>query len=186
MNTVPSADDSLNFMLMNFEENNKFSEAETKRLQSFADSYNKALEAEGKGSKQELGEADYLKLLITQLQHQDPSKPMEDKEFIAQTTQLNNLKQTQKMATLMEQFNTNFISGQNKQNALSFVGKEVEIIKEDGQSESGKVQSYNLNTGMLKVNNKYFAPEEITSVIAAREQGISVAANEVKKEHEGE
>jgi len=38
-----------------------------------------------------LGQADFLKLLTTQLAHQDPSKPMDDASFIAQMAQFSTL-----------------------------------------------------------------------------------------------
>ena len=39
------------------------------------------------GSMQSLGRDDFLQLLVTKLQHQDPLKPMEDSDFIAQLAQ---------------------------------------------------------------------------------------------------
>ena len=41
-------------------------------------------EAKSKTGSSELGKDDFLKLLITQLQNQDPTNPMNDTDFIAQ------------------------------------------------------------------------------------------------------
>ena len=40
-----------------------------------------------RGNKDTLGQSDFLKLMTTQLQNQDPFAPMENAEFIAQMAQ---------------------------------------------------------------------------------------------------
>jgi len=95
-----------------------------------------------------LGKDDFLKLLMTQLQNQDPSNPMEDTEFIAQMAQFSSLEQ---MTNLNNTFQK-FITQQQQSQLISynqFIGKNISWHKlnelEDGTTEilegTGKVAS---------------------------------------------
>ena len=74
------------------------------------------------GTANGLGKDDFMKLLLAQLSNQDPLKPLEDKEFIAQLAQFNTLEQLQQM-------NTHFIdmlSGMSLSAASDMIGKTVQ------------------------------------------------------------
>lgn len=71
-----------------------------------------------------LGKDDFMKILITQLQNQDPTNPMQDTEFIAQMAQFSALEQTMNLTKAFEKF----AESQNQSQLIqynSFVGKNV-------------------------------------------------------------
>lgn len=51
----------------------------------------------------QLGQGDFLKLLVTQLKNQDPLNPTENTEFVAQLAQFSQLDQSAKQAQLLQQ-----------------------------------------------------------------------------------
>jgi flagellar basal-body rod modification protein FlgD len=72
--------------------------------------------------KKALGKDSFLKLLVTQLQHQDPTKPMEDREFIAQMAQFSSLEQ---ITNLNKEIRSLLRNSQSSM-AYGILGKRVE------------------------------------------------------------
>lgn len=71
-----------------------------------------------------LGKEDFLKLLIIQLQYQDPFSPLENQEFMAQLAQFSSLEQLQNVNSNLQ---ANFLLTQSLNNSLAtnLIGKRV-------------------------------------------------------------
>ena len=79
---------------------------------------------ERKTGNSQLGKDEFLKILMAQLQNQDPTNPMKDNEFIAQMAQFSSLEQMTNMTQAFEKF----ASGQQQTQLIqynTFVGKQV-------------------------------------------------------------
>jgi flagellar basal-body rod modification protein FlgD len=101
------------------------SSAELAAVNREVDAYNKALNA-GKtvSAGGEMGKDEFLKILITQLSHQDPTQPMQDKEFIAQMAQFSSLEQMTNVSSEIQKVASLLARGQ----AVSLLGRMVEIV----------------------------------------------------------
>ena len=102
--------------------NTQMSALDQAKVTQQVDTFNKSL-AHGKVGKQNMDKDDFLKILITQLTTQDPSQPMQDKDFIAQMAQFSSLEQMTNMATSFGKVSSVISASQ----AVSTIGKTVEI-----------------------------------------------------------
>ena len=135
------------------------SSTEKAKVQMQVDSINGAL-SDGREYKPELGKEDFLKILITQLSHQDPTEPMEDKEFIAQMAQFSTLEQMTNMNQEFSRLTGMLASGQ----AVSMLGKQVEIINGD-QVVSGVITEIRgREYPQVLVNGKYYDMSQVEKV----------------------
>ena len=75
-----------------------------------------------------LGKDAFLKLLIAELSNQDPTNPVEDREFISQMATFSSLEQMQNMNSTLES-----MSEANKFSAVSYIGKAVAFTNDDGE-----------------------------------------------------
>ncbi|MBN2290115.1 MAG: flagellar hook assembly protein FlgD [Candidatus Glassbacteria bacterium] len=78
-----------------------------------------------------LAKDDFLKLLVAQLQNQDPMNPASNQEFASQLAQFSSLEQLQQMSSyLQESVEANRLLGQTIENevANSYIGKDVRAV----------------------------------------------------------
>jgi flagellar basal-body rod modification protein FlgD len=76
------------------------------------------------GNKAELGRDEFLKLLITQLKHQDPLNPMQSVEFTAQLAQFSSLEQLFNLGDSLEGIKTSLLL-QEGDRLVHYIGKSV-------------------------------------------------------------
>ena len=108
-----------------------------------------------------MGKDQFLKILITQLQNQDPMQPMEDKEFIAQMAQFSSVEQLMNISTQLTSLNQSLGSASN------LIGKSITWTDSTTLLPvSGTVDSIVVKSGVnyAVVGDKKIALTEVTEV----------------------
>lgn len=118
-----------------------------------------------------LGKDQFLKILITQLQNQDPMQPMEDKEFIAQMAQFTSVEQLMNISTQLTAMNQSLgsVSGLIGK-AITWNDTETELPK------SGTVDSIVVSSGVqyAVVGSVRIALTDITQIQNAATEVVAI------------
>jgi len=144
------------------------------RTSLMVDHANKKIGVTGKPDANKLGRDSFLKLLVTELRHQDPTKPMEDREFIAQMAQFSSLEQITNLNNEIRSLRKNYESSE----AYSLLGRRIEAFNpETKRAVSGHVTSIENNRDGLEimVGNDKVRIENIRTVYADRENPAGAA-----------
>jgi len=124
---------------------------------------NNTTSTEVRNPKSTLDQDDFIKLLLTQLQNQDPLSPMEDTDFIAQMAQFTSL---QEMSALNSSFDFS--------SAVSLIGKTVnakQTVDNETSIITGMVEKVSVEEGKVyaTVNNTQVLLENILQVLSNKE-----------------
>ena len=91
-----------------------------------------------------LGKDDFLKLFVTQLQHQDPMNPMQDSDFMGQMASFSSLEQITNLAAANEKIAANLTSN----SAVGLLGRTVTYTDESDQIHTGVVEKITTAGGL--------------------------------------
>jgi len=115
--------------------------------------------------KQVMDSSMFMSLLVTQLQNQDPSSPMDTNQMIGQTTQLAMMEKITDMTTTSQE---NF-SLQMRIAAAALVGKQVTYTAKGGSTVTGQASavSYAGSVPQVTINGTTVALDSVSGVAAA-------------------
>jgi flagellar basal-body rod modification protein FlgD len=94
-----------------------------------------------------LGKDDFLKLFVTQLQHQDPMNPSDNSQFMAQMAQFSTLEQITNLSNTTAQM----VFANQVSQSVGLIGHTVTYDKADGTSATGVASSVNIDNGNILV-----------------------------------
>src|SRR4051795_13371632 len=99
----------------------------------------------------------FLKLMITELQQQDPLNPMDNKDMLNQIAQIRAVGASDKLTKTLD----SVLLGQNISSATNLMGADISALSDDGQPIEGVVNRVSIDKGLPKLhvqNNPAIGP----------------------------
>lgn len=107
-------------------------------------------------------QVEFLNLLVTQLQHQDPLEPVKQEQFISQLTEISTLESVEKLNINFEQM----LQVQELSQGANLAGKNVRFLQE-GEVQTGYVSEVSFLQGKTSaiVNGREVPLDDILSIL---------------------
>jgi flagellar basal-body rod modification protein FlgD len=120
----------------------------------------------------------FLKLMITELQNQDPLNPLDNKDMLAQISQIREVGATDKLTKTLDAV----LLGQSIASATNMIGADISAISDGGESITGIVSRVSIDKGVPKLhveNLPLVLPSSATGNIDAGTYAYRVTWNDV-------
>ena len=95
-----------------------------------------------KSSGPTLGKDDFLKLLVSQMQYQDPLQPSDSQQWMGQMAQFTEVEQVTNIAASDQKI----VDSLNRSGTLSLIGHTVTYTGSDGSDVTGQVQQVDMTS----------------------------------------
>lgn len=120
-----------------------------------------SLSKKNKSSNDSMGKEDFLKLLVAQMQYQDPLQPTSNTEYVSQFATFSELEQMQNVSNSMDMYRASNLVGQTviMKVTNSSTGETSEI--------SGQVDYvvYEGNKAYLSINDSLYSIEDLDTIV---------------------
>ncbi len=122
---------------------------------SKTDDTNKAFDSVGTG--------EFLKLMIAELQNQDPLNPADNTALLTQLSQIRQVASSDKLSSTLD----TVLLGQNLTNATAMIGKKVTALGADNKDVTGTVSKVTVADGNVNVfiGDKSFKISNIREIL---------------------
>ena len=90
----------------------------------------------------------FLTLMIKELQNQDPLNPLDNKDMLAQISQIREVGATDKLTKTLD----SVLLGQNIASATNLIGADITALSDDGESVAGLVNRISIDKGVPKLH----------------------------------
>jgi flagellar basal-body rod modification protein FlgD len=106
---------------------------------------------------------DFLKMLLTELQNQDPLSPMDSSQMLTQIGQISQVGATQSLTSTLN----SVLLGQTIGNATAMIGKTITGLGDDGTDVTGKVDKVTISDGqpVLTIGSDTVQLKNVKSVL---------------------
>jgi flagellar basal-body rod modification protein FlgD len=90
----------------------------------------------------------FLKLMIAELQNQDPLNPLDNKDMLAQITQIREVGATDRLTETLD----SVLLGQSIASATNLIGADITALSDDNQRVEGVVKHVTIDKGVPKLH----------------------------------
>jgi flagellar basal-body rod modification protein FlgD len=122
------------------------------------------------GASNDPSKDDFMKLMLAQLQNQDPMQPEDNSQFLAQTAQFNELEQMQDLNKTISAM----ADAQQLGQASSLIGKAVSATDDNDKSVTGAVTGVTLESGVAKLHLDSNTVVDLDKVVAVASDAKSL------------
>lgn len=100
--------------------------------------------------KSSIGQQDLFQIMLTQLTYQDPLKPLDNQQFIAQLAQFSSLEQSKQTNDNM----TSLLTMQTANQSIGLLGNVVQVQTDNGGAAVGQVTTVSFQQGVPSLTVK--------------------------------
>jgi len=91
---------------------------------------------------------DFIKLLVAELQNQDPLDPMNNQEILQQISQIREIESNQRLTDTLG----SVLLGQNVATASNLIGRTIVALSAEGERVTGEVERVSIEEGVARLH----------------------------------